>query len=260
MGPGRPRPGSVASADGQTDVGDVQAERVGEPDAVVQFLAEPLSVARLHQRPDHLPRLRPPEDVLGEDWEHRVRRVHEPGAHLLPGGPEQHPFVRHAGAVVDSVVDREAVAEILEHGPARRARDQSEAGDDQPLEEDLHQEDLLLEQVRLEEHVRDLVEVRVALPLPTDLPDQPQPRLGVTRLVLHHRRVVEPRLRIGPRGQLLRDVEAPGRYLVVDRWESADAYNAFVAERREEYMERVDAAGFHYDNELRFGTFENVWS
>jgi heme-degrading monooxygenase HmoA len=60
--------------------------------------------------------------------------------------------------------------------------------------------------------------------------------------------------------ELLRDVEAPGRYLVVDRWESADAYNAFVAERREEYMERVDAAGVHYDSELRFGTFENVWS
>jgi len=60
--------------------------------------------------------------------------------------------------------------------------------------------------------------------------------------------------------ELLRDVEAPGRYLVVDRWESADAYNAFVAERQEEYMERVDAAGFHYDSELRFGTFENVWS
>jgi heme-degrading monooxygenase HmoA len=60
--------------------------------------------------------------------------------------------------------------------------------------------------------------------------------------------------------ELLRDVEAPGRYLVVDRWESADAYNAFVAERRDEYMERVDAAGVHYDSELRFGTFENVWS
>ena len=60
--------------------------------------------------------------------------------------------------------------------------------------------------------------------------------------------------------ELLRDVEASGRYLVVDRWESADAYNAFIAERREEYMARVDAAGFHYDSELRFGTFENVWS
>ena len=60
--------------------------------------------------------------------------------------------------------------------------------------------------------------------------------------------------------ELLRDVEAPGRYLVVDRWESADAYNAFVDERREEYMERVDATRFHYDSELRFGTFESVWS
>ena len=58
--------------------------------------------------------------------------------------------------------------------------------------------------------------------------------------------------------ELLRDVEAPGRYLVIDRWESVDAYNAFVAERREEYMARVDATRFHYDSELRFGTFETV--
>ncbi len=59
--------------------------------------------------------------------------------------------------------------------------------------------------------------------------------------------------------ELLRDLEAPTRFLVVDRWESADAYNAFIAERREEYMERVDATRFHYDSELRFGTFESVW-
>jgi heme-degrading monooxygenase HmoA len=58
--------------------------------------------------------------------------------------------------------------------------------------------------------------------------------------------------------ELLRDVEAPGRYLVIDRWESADAYNAFVAERREEYMQRVDATRFHYDSELRFGTFDSL--
>ena len=57
---------------------------------------------------------------------------------------------------------------------------------------------------------------------------------------------------------MLRDVEAPGRYLVVDRWESADAYNAFVAEHREEYMQRVDATRFLYDSELRFGTFETI--
>jgi heme-degrading monooxygenase HmoA len=59
--------------------------------------------------------------------------------------------------------------------------------------------------------------------------------------------------------ELLRDVEVPGRYLVVDRWESADAYNAFVAQHRDEYMRRVDDTRFHYDSELRFGTFENVW-
>jgi heme-degrading monooxygenase HmoA len=58
--------------------------------------------------------------------------------------------------------------------------------------------------------------------------------------------------------ELLRDMEGPGRYLVIDRWESADAYNAFVAERREEYMERVDATRFLYDSELRFGTFETL--
>jgi heme-degrading monooxygenase HmoA len=60
--------------------------------------------------------------------------------------------------------------------------------------------------------------------------------------------------------ELLRDVEQPGRYLVIDRWESADAYNAFASERGEEYMRRVDETRFMYDQELRFGTFENVWA
>jgi heme-degrading monooxygenase HmoA len=59
--------------------------------------------------------------------------------------------------------------------------------------------------------------------------------------------------------ELLRDVENHGRYLVVDRWESADAYNAFAAEHREEYMRRVDDTRFYYEQELRFGTFETVW-
>ena len=40
--------------------------------------------------------------------------------------------------------------------------------------------------------------------------------------------------------ELLRDVEQPGRYLVVDRWESREAYNAFVEANRDEYMRRVD--------------------
>ena len=59
--------------------------------------------------------------------------------------------------------------------------------------------------------------------------------------------------------ELLRDVEHPGRYLVVDRWESAEAFNAFAAENRDEYMRRVDDTRFLYAQELRFGTFENVW-
>jgi len=59
--------------------------------------------------------------------------------------------------------------------------------------------------------------------------------------------------------ELLRDVELPSRYLVIDRWESADAYNTFAAANREEYMRRVDDSRFHYEQELRFGTFENVW-
>ena len=60
--------------------------------------------------------------------------------------------------------------------------------------------------------------------------------------------------------ELLRDVETPGRYLVVDRWETRDAYNDFVAANREEYMRRVDETACLYRQELRLGTFENVWT
>ena len=59
--------------------------------------------------------------------------------------------------------------------------------------------------------------------------------------------------------ELLRDVELPGRYVVIDRWESAEAYNAFSAEHRDEYMRRVDDSAFRYRQELRLGTFESVW-
>ncbi|MEX0674397.1 MAG: antibiotic biosynthesis monooxygenase [Gaiellaceae bacterium] len=59
--------------------------------------------------------------------------------------------------------------------------------------------------------------------------------------------------------ELLRDPESPSRYLVLDRWESAEAYNAFVEANRTEYMERVDDTRLYYDQELRLGTFENVW-
>ena len=59
--------------------------------------------------------------------------------------------------------------------------------------------------------------------------------------------------------ELLKDVEEPDRYLVIDRWESADAYNGFLAAHQDEYLRRSDETRLHYLQELRFGTFENVW-
>jgi len=58
--------------------------------------------------------------------------------------------------------------------------------------------------------------------------------------------------------EVLRDLEMPGRYLVIDRWESPEAYNTFISEHQAEYVERSDDARVYYDHELRFGTFENV--
>ena len=60
--------------------------------------------------------------------------------------------------------------------------------------------------------------------------------------------------------ELLHDVDEPDRYLVIDRWESAEAYNAFLSAHDAEYLRRADESRFHYVQELRFGTFENVWS
>jgi heme-degrading monooxygenase HmoA len=60
--------------------------------------------------------------------------------------------------------------------------------------------------------------------------------------------------------ELLHDVEERDRYLVIDRWESVEAYNEFIAEHQAEYLRRSDESRFHYIQELRFGTFENVWS
>ena len=46
---------------------------------------------------------------------------------------------------------------------------------------------------------------------------------------------------------------------MVDRWESREAYNDFVAAHRAEYMRRVDETAFRYERELRLGSFESVW-
>ncbi len=59
--------------------------------------------------------------------------------------------------------------------------------------------------------------------------------------------------------ELLRDLEEPERFLVIDRWESPEAYASFLAEHEAEYLHRSDEARVHYLQELRFGTFENVW-
>jgi heme-degrading monooxygenase HmoA len=58
--------------------------------------------------------------------------------------------------------------------------------------------------------------------------------------------------------ELLRGLELPARYLVVDRWESAETYNDFVAQHHDEYMRLVDETRFLYESELRFGTFETL--
>jgi heme-degrading monooxygenase HmoA len=58
--------------------------------------------------------------------------------------------------------------------------------------------------------------------------------------------------------ELLRDVDQQGRYLVVDRWDSAEAYNRFVEANRDEYTRRVDETAFLYRQELRLGTFDAV--
>jgi heme-degrading monooxygenase HmoA len=60
--------------------------------------------------------------------------------------------------------------------------------------------------------------------------------------------------------ELLHDIEEPDRYIVIDRWESAEAYSAFLAEHSEEYLQRSDDSRFYYLQELRMGTFENIWA
>jgi heme-degrading monooxygenase HmoA len=59
---------------------------------------------------------------------------------------------------------------------------------------------------------------------------------------------------------VFRYVEDPDRYIVIDRWESIDAYNVFISEHQNEYLERSDESRMYYLQELRFGTFENVWA
>ena len=182
------------AANGSSTSRDVEAHARGHPDPVADVLLQAPDVGLAHDVADPGALLRPPECVLDEDRQQPVGSLDQPLLRLLRRPFEQDALVGDARAVVDAVVDREPVAEVLEEGAARRACDQPEARDDQPLEEDLHLEHLLLERLRLERHLRQLVEVRVALGDAARLLDELQPRLDVPRLVLHHRRVVELRL------------------------------------------------------------------
>jgi heme-degrading monooxygenase HmoA len=60
--------------------------------------------------------------------------------------------------------------------------------------------------------------------------------------------------------ELLREVENPGRYLVIDRWESREAFERFSQEHQAEYFRRSEDAGVHYLQELRLGVYESVAS
>ena len=162
-------------------------------------------VARAHRLADERALLRPPERVLDEGRQQPVGGVDERRASSSCPRACSSTFSYAIPApwwMPSSVVSRLQTSSSTV--PREAAGDQSEARDDQALVEDLHLEDLLLERVGLERHVRELVEVRVALGRAAGLLDQLQPRLGVARLVLHHRRVVELRLGVGRDVQELR--------------------------------------------------------
>ena len=60
--------------------------------------------------------------------------------------------------------------------------------------------------------------------------------------------------------ELLRDVEEPDRYLVIDRWESPRPTTRSSPSTRTSTCAAATSRAFHYIQELRFGTFENIWS
>src|SRR5215217_3848780 len=130
-----------------------------QPNVAHDVLTQALDVTRAHRVADERALLRSPERVLDENRQQPIGRLHELSLRLLVGILEQHLLVGHPGAVVNAIVGREPVADLFEDRSARGARDQPETRDDQTLVEDLHLEDLLLERVRLEGHVRQLVQV-----------------------------------------------------------------------------------------------------
>ncbi len=63
----------------------------------------------------------------------------------------------------------------------------------------------------------------------------------------------------GYRGtELLQSAGEPDRYVLADRWTSADAFEAFRAERAEEYDARSRRTSTLYRQEVLLGAFETV--
>jgi heme-degrading monooxygenase HmoA len=58
--------------------------------------------------------------------------------------------------------------------------------------------------------------------------------------------------------ELLRDRRRPGRYLVIDRWISAEAAARFLADRAQEYEQRSRDTADLYLREVRLGAFDVV--
>ena len=59
--------------------------------------------------------------------------------------------------------------------------------------------------------------------------------------------------------ELLRELDNPGRYLVLDRWESRETFEQFATEHQSEYFRRSEEARVYYLQELQLGVYENVW-
>src|SRR6187397_21606 len=125
---GRPSISVAVNAlrDRQLDVADVEAERLREADADLDVLLQLLDVSRAHRGTDERALLWPPERVLDEGRQQPVGSVDERALRLRVRTVEQHLLVGHPGAVMNAVVGRQPVAEILEHRPARGAGDQPE--------------------------------------------------------------------------------------------------------------------------------------
>src|ERR671937_2644374 len=116
---GRPSINVAVTLDRQLDVADVEAERLREADADVDVLLQLLEIAGAHRAADERALLRPPERVLDEGRQQAVRGVDKRPLRLRVGLAQEHLLVGHPGAVVDAVVRRQPVAEVLEHGATR---------------------------------------------------------------------------------------------------------------------------------------------